>query len=138
MSDPHQTGDWPTKAAPANTSPPDSALLSEQLEKELRLNRKKHMPTLVSLGIGIALAVAAYVFFANQQGSFADAGAKIDSDISGAQASSVAAGQRAAAATGEAARNAGANIDDAIDRATSEKSPDKSKDTQTPATTLKP
>lgn len=138
MSDSHQTGDWPTKAVPANTSPPDSVLLSEQLEKELRLNRKKHMPALMSMGIGIALAVAAYVFFANQQGSFADAGAKIDADISGAQASSVAAGQRAAAATGEAARNAGANIDDAIDRATSDKSPDTSKDTQTPATTPKP
>jgi hypothetical protein len=131
MADPHQTGDWPTKAMPNNMSPPDAALLSEQLEKELRLQRKKHMPTVVSLGIGIALAVVAYVLFANQQGSFADAGAKIDSDISGAQATSVAAGQRAAAATGDAARNAGANIDDAIDRATTEKS----KDAQTKATT---
>jgi hypothetical protein len=134
MSDPNQTGDWPTKAVSNNMSPPDAALLSAQLEKELRLTRKKHMPTLMSLGIGIALAVAAYVLFANQQGSFADAGAKIDSDISVAQASSVAAGQRAAAATGDAARNAGANIDDAIDRATA----DNDKDTQTPAATPKP
>jgi hypothetical protein len=131
MSEPYQTGDWPTKAVPHNMSPPDSVVLSEQLEKELRLQRKKHMPTLMSLAIGIALAILAYVLFANQQGSFADAGAKIDSDISGAQASSVAAGQRAAAATGDAARNAGANIDDAIDRATTEKS----KDAQTKATT---
>jgi hypothetical protein len=134
MSKPYQTGDWPTKDAPYNLSPPDSVLLSEQLEKELRLQRKKHMPTLMSLAIGIGLAIVAYVLFANQQGSFADAGAKIDSDLSGAQASSVAAGQRAAAATGEAARNAGANIDDAIDRATT----DKSKDTQTKATTPQP
>jgi hypothetical protein len=138
MSDPHQTGDWPTKALPNNMSPPDPVLLSEQLEKELRLQRKKHMPTLMSLGIGIALAVAAYVLFANQQGSFADAGAKIDSDISGAQATSVAAGKRAAAATGDAARNAGASIDDAINRATTDKSSDDSKDTQTPAATPKP
>lgn len=134
MSDPHQTSDWPTKAVPNTMSPPDSVLLSEQLEKELRLQRKKHMPTIVSLGIGIALAVVAYVLFANQQGSFADAGAKIDSDISGAQATSVAAGQRAAAATGDAARNAGANIDNAIDRATT----DNDKDTQTPAATPQP
>lgn len=138
MSDPNQTGDWPTRAAPNNMSPPDSVVLSEQLEKELRLQRKKHMPTVMSLAIGIALAVAAYVLFANQQGSFADAGAKIDSDISGAQASGVEAGQRAAAATGNAARNAGANIDDAINRATTDNSPDNAKDTQTTATTPKP
>jgi hypothetical protein len=131
MSEPYQTGDWPTKAVPHNMSPPNSVLLSEQLEKELKLQRKTHMPTLMSFGIGIALAIVAYVMFANQQGSFADAGAKIDSDISGAQASSIAAGQRAAAATGDAARNAGANIDDAIDRATT----DPAKDAQTKATT---
>jgi hypothetical protein len=109
MSEPYQTGDWPTKAVPHNMRPPDSVVLSEQLEKELRLQRKEHMPTLMSFAIGIALAIVAYMLFANQQGSFADAGAKIDSDVSGAQASSVAVGQRAAAATGDAARNAGAN-----------------------------
>jgi hypothetical protein len=125
VSDQHQTGDWPTKAAPHNMSPPDSALLSAQLEKELRLQRKRRMPTFVSLGIGVILAIVAYVMFANQQGSFADAGAKIDSDISGAQASTAAAGQRAAAATGDAARNAGANIDDAINRATTDATKDK-------------
>ncbi len=134
MSDLHQTGDWPSKAAAPNMSQPDPALLSEQLERELRLQRKKHMPTVMSLGIGIALAVVAYVVFANQQGSFAGAGAKIDTDISQAQASSVAAGQRAAAATGDAARNAGANIDDAIDRATA----NKTQDPQTKAPTPKP
>jgi hypothetical protein len=134
MSEPYQTGDWPTRALPHNISPPDSVVLSEQLEKELRLQRKKHIPTLLSLGIGIALAIAAYVLFANQQGSFADAGAKIDSDISVAQASSVAAGQRAAAATGDAARNAGANIDDAIERATG----DEPRDPQTSAAPAKP
>lgn len=134
MSDPHQTGDWPTKATPPNMSPPDRALLSAQLEKELRLERKKRMPTFVSFGIGIALAVVAYVLYANQQGSFADAGAKIDTDISRAQAKSVAAGQRAAKATGDAARNAGANIDDAITSATA----DTSDKTQTPAPTPKP
>ena len=131
MSDPHQPGDWPTKAAPSIVAPPDSARLSEQLERELRLQRKKHMPTIVSLAIGVGLAVVAYVVFANQQGSFAGAGAKIDTDISQAQATSVAAGQRAAAATGDAARNAGANIDNAINRATTEKSDD----SQTKATT---
>jgi hypothetical protein len=134
MSEPYQTGDWPTRALPHNLSPPDSVALSEQLEKELRLQRKKHMPPLMSLGIGIALSIAAYVMFANQQGSFADAGAKIDSDISGAQASSVAAGQRVAAATGDAARNAGANIDDAIERATG----DETKDPQTASPPPKP
>ncbi len=120
MSDSNQTGEWPTKSVPHNMSPPDSALLSAQLERELRLNRKKHMPTLVSLGIGIVLVIVAFVTFANQQGSFADAGAKIDSDISSAQATGVAAGQRAAAATGDAARNAGAKIDNAIERATTD------------------
>jgi hypothetical protein len=125
MSDPNQTGNWPTKALPQNTSPPDSTLLNAQLEKELKLTRKKRMPTFLSLGIGAALAIIAYVIFANQQGSFAGAGSKIDSDISSAQASSVAAGQRAAAATGDAARNAGANIDDAINRATTDETKDK-------------
>lgn len=134
MSDSNQAGDWPTKAVPHNVSPPDSAILTAQLEKELRLARKKRMPTLVSLAIGIALAIVAYVVFANQQGSFAGAGAKIDSDISSAQATSAAAGQRAAAATGDAARNAGANIDDAINRATA----DDAKDNQAPATPPKP
>jgi hypothetical protein len=130
MSDSHQTGDWPTQSLPHNVSPPDAAILSAQLEKELRLARKKRMPPLLSFGIGITLAIVAYVLFANQQGSFTDAGAKIDSDISSAQATSAAAGQRAAAATGDAARNAGANIDDAINRATT----NDDKDSQTRTT----
>jgi hypothetical protein len=130
MSDQNQTGDWPTKALPHSISPPDSALLSAQLERELRLQRKKRMPTILSVGIGAALAILAYVLFVYQQGSFAGAGSKIDSDISSAQATSVAAGQRAAAATGDAARKAGANIDDAINRA----SIDETKNTPSKAT----
>jgi hypothetical protein len=120
MSKPHELGDWPTKASPHILPLSDEAIFSAQLEKELRLTRKKRMPTFLSLGIGAALAVVAYVIFANQQGSFTGAGSKIDSDISSVKASSVAAGQRAAAATGDAARNAGANIDDAINPTTTD------------------
>jgi hypothetical protein len=119
---PRQTSDWPTKAAPSEPVNGDDVVLTRQLERELRLSRQKRMPVVVSLGIGISLAVLAYVAFAMQQGSFAGAGAAVDARLSTAQDKSIAAGQKAASATGDAARNAGANIDEAIDRATNERS----------------
>ena len=122
MSDPHQTGDWPTKAVPLQT-PPADLRVSEDLERELRLQRKKRLPAIVVLGLGIIVAAAGYALYAAQQGSFSSAGAKIDSELSDAKATSVAAGQRAVVATGDAAREAGANIDTAIDRATAETPP---------------
>lgn len=118
MSDQTPSGDWPNRAAAHNTIPPSSLRVSEQLEEELRLARKKRMPTFMSLGIGVGLAILAYAVFAMQQGSFADAGAKVDADISEVKASGVDATNKAVDATGNAARNAGQNIDNALDRAT--------------------
>ena len=132
MSDPHQSGDWPSRTTPLNTTPPPSTRASDQLEEELRLKRKKRIPTLVSLAIGAALAAAAYAFFAAQQGSFSQAGQKVDEDLSEAKASSVFAGQRAATVTGDAARAAGANIDTAIDRATTGETPNAEPKSESP------
>ena len=113
-----QTGDWPIKAAHSQPASGDEVVLSRQLERELRLGRQKHMPAWLSFGIGIGLSILAYVVFAIQQGSFAGVGAVVDSRLSAAQDKGVAAGQKAADATGDAARHAGANIHDALERTT--------------------
>ena len=117
MSDPNVRGDWPVGSQNNSSSMPSQLTASEQLEHELRLKRKKRMPVWLSLAIGAGLAVLAFAVFASQKGSFADAGAAVDGNLRDAKATSVAAGQDAADATGNAARAAGENIDTALDRA---------------------
>ena len=118
MSDAHKPGDWPTTTTPATAPLLTPSTVSDNLAKELKLQRQRRMPTLVALVLGAFLAAGAFALFAGQQGSFVGAGARIDEELTGVKSTTVAAGQRAAASTGDAARLAGANIDDAIERAT--------------------
>ena len=70
MSDAHKPGDWPTRTTPATAPLPTPSMVRDDLATELKLQRKRRMPTLVALGLGAFLAVAAFALFASQQGSF--------------------------------------------------------------------
>jgi hypothetical protein len=131
MTYPDQTSDWPTKAVPPEPSPAAPSIVSVELARALKVQRKNPVPMLIGFGLGVVVAIGGYSIFAAQQGSFSLAGESIDAQLSDARSTGVSAGQRAAVVTGEAARTAGANIDNALERAAAD--PSQSDPPKTPA-----